>query len=57
MKRPVIFVAAVLGIIATICLVFYIGFIWIFVDNRRRGWMDLLAGTVVIAAPPPPYSR
>ena len=37
--------------------VFYIGFIWIFVDKRRRGWMDLLAGTVVIAAPPPPYLR
>jgi uncharacterized RDD family membrane protein YckC len=37
--------------------VFYIGFIWIFVDKRRRGWMDLLGGTVVIAAPEPPYSR
>jgi uncharacterized RDD family membrane protein YckC len=37
--------------------VFYIGFIWIFVDKRRRGWMDLLGGTVVIAAPPPPYSN
>ena len=36
--------------------VFYIGFIWIFIDKRRRGWMDLLGGTVVIAAPPPPYS-
>jgi uncharacterized RDD family membrane protein YckC len=36
--------------------VFYIGFIWIFIDKRRRGWMDLLAGTVVIAAPEPPYS-
>src|SRR6185437_4436871 len=23
--------------------VFYIGFIWIFIDKRRRGWMDLLA--------------
>jgi len=28
--------------------VFYIGFIWIFVDNRRRGWHDLIAGTVMI---------
>jgi len=37
-------------------LVFYLGFIWIFVDKRRRGWMDLLAGTVVVAAPPPPYT-
>ena len=30
--------------------VFYIGYIWIFVDNRRRGWMDLIAGTVVVKA-------
>ena len=37
--------------------VFYIGFIWIFIDKRRRGWMDLLGGTVVIAAPEPPYSN
>lgn len=29
-------------------VVFYIGFIWIFVDSRRRGWHDLIAGTVVI---------
>ena len=29
-------------------LVFYIGFIWIFFDKRRRGWPDLIAGTVVI---------
>ena len=28
--------------------VLYIGFIWIFVDKRRRGWHDLIAGTVVI---------
>ncbi len=25
-----------------------IGFIWIFIDKRRRGWHDLIAGTVVI---------
>lgn len=31
--------------------VFYLGYIWIFVDKRRRGWMDLIAGTVVISAP------
>jgi len=24
------------------------GFIWILVDERKRGWYDLLAGTVVI---------
>lgn len=31
-------------------IVFYIGFIWIFVDKRKRGWHDLIAGTVVIKA-------
>jgi uncharacterized RDD family membrane protein YckC len=29
-------------------VVFYLGFIWIFIDARRRGWHDLIAGTVVI---------
>jgi uncharacterized RDD family membrane protein YckC len=29
-------------------VVLYIGFIWVFVDARRRGWHDLIAGTVVI---------
>jgi uncharacterized RDD family membrane protein YckC len=29
-------------------LVFYIGFIWIFIDKRKRGWYDLMAGTCVI---------
>ena len=28
--------------------VFYIGFIWIFIDKRRRGWQDLIAGTLVV---------
>jgi uncharacterized RDD family membrane protein YckC len=28
--------------------VFYIGFLWVFVDARRRGWQDLIAGTCVI---------
>jgi uncharacterized RDD family membrane protein YckC len=28
--------------------VFYLGFIWIFLDKRRRGWHDLIAGTVVV---------
>lgn len=31
--------------------VFYIGFIWIFIDKRRRGWRDLIAGTVVVKQP------
>ncbi len=29
-------------------LVFYIGFIWIFIDKRNRCWHDLIAGTVVV---------
>jgi uncharacterized RDD family membrane protein YckC len=29
-------------------LVFYLGYVWIFVDKRRRGWHDLIAGTVVV---------
>ena len=34
--------------------VVYLGFAWVFIDARRRGWHDLIAGTVVIekAAPP-----
>jgi uncharacterized RDD family membrane protein YckC len=31
--------------------VFYLGFAWVLIDARRRGWHDLLAGTVVIATP------
>jgi Predicted membrane protein/domain len=31
-------------------LVFYLGFIWIFIDKRQRGWFDLIAGTIVIKA-------
>lgn len=30
--------------------VLYIGFAWILVDARRRGWADLLAGTCVVEA-------
>ena len=30
--------------------VFYIGFIWVLIDKRKRGWFDLIAGTVVIKA-------
>jgi uncharacterized RDD family membrane protein YckC len=30
--------------------VFYLGFVWILVDSRRRGWHDLIAGTCVIGA-------
>jgi uncharacterized RDD family membrane protein YckC len=29
----------------------YIGFAWILIDKRRRGWHDLIAGTVVIEDP------
>lgn len=28
--------------------VLYLGFIWVFIDKRRRSWHDLVAGTVVI---------
>ena len=28
--------------------VMYLGFAWILIDERRRGWHDLIAGTVVI---------
>ena len=28
--------------------VFYLGFIWVFIDKRRRGWQDLIAGTIVV---------
>ena len=31
-------------------IVFYIGYIWILIDKRRRGWHDLIAGTCVIEA-------
>lgn len=30
---------------------FYIGFAWILIDQRRRGWHDLIAQTVVIEDP------
>jgi uncharacterized RDD family membrane protein YckC len=29
----------------------YLGYIWIFIDKRRRGWHDLIGGTVVIKDP------
>jgi uncharacterized RDD family membrane protein YckC len=29
-------------------LVFYLGFAWVLIDSRRRGWHDLIAGTVVV---------
>ena len=32
-------------------LVLYLGYIWILIDKRRRGWHDLIAGTVVIKSP------
>ncbi len=28
--------------------VLYIGFLWVLVDNRRQGWHDKLAGTIVV---------
>ena len=32
--------------------VFYIGVIWIFFDKRKRGWQDLIGGTVVVDVAP-----
>ena len=29
--------------------VFYLGYVWVLIDPRRRGWHDLLAGTCVIS--------
>ena len=34
--------------------VVYLGYVWIFIDARRRGWHDLIAGTVVIEKANPP---
>lgn len=28
--------------------VFYLGFVWILIDKRRRGWHDIIAGTVMV---------
>jgi uncharacterized RDD family membrane protein YckC len=32
-------------------VVFYVGFAWILIDSRRRGWHDLIAQTCVIEDP------
>lgn len=32
-------------------LAFGLGYIWVFIDKRRRGWFDLIASTVVIKVP------
>ncbi len=29
-------------------LVFYLGFAWVLIDGRKRGWHDLIAGTLVV---------
>ncbi len=36
--------------------VFYIGVIWIFIDKRKRGWQDLIGGTVVVDVGPTVYT-
>lgn len=28
--------------------ILYLGFVWVFIDKRRRAWHDLIAGTIVI---------
>jgi uncharacterized RDD family membrane protein YckC len=40
-------VRRLLGYIVSI-LSLWIGFLWILVDNRRQGWHDKIAGTIVI---------
>ena len=34
--------------------VMYLGFAWILIDGRHRGWHDLIAGTVVVKREQPP---
>jgi uncharacterized RDD family membrane protein YckC len=45
---------AILRLVGTwiAALPLYLGFVWVFIDPRRRGWHDLIAGTVVIERPP-----
>jgi uncharacterized RDD family membrane protein YckC len=31
-----------------ISAIFYLGFLWILVDNQRQGWHDKIAGTIVV---------
>jgi uncharacterized RDD family membrane protein YckC len=47
-----------LGALILAAIPLFAGLLWILVDQRRRGWHDMLAGTVVVAAPDPtPVSR
>jgi uncharacterized RDD family membrane protein YckC len=45
---------AILRLVGTwvAALPLYLGFVWVFIDARHRGWHDLIAGTVVIERPP-----
>lgn len=38
-------------------LIFMLGFIWVAFDSRKRGWHDMLAGTVVVKAKPATLAR
>lgn len=42
--------AAVLRMVGMVFVsaVFYLGFIWVFVDKRHRAWHDLIAGTLMV---------
>lgn len=48
--RPLTFLQAFLRLLLypVSALVFFLGFIWILVDNQRQGWHDTLARTYVI---------
>jgi len=51
-SQPLTFGRAVrrmMGYIVSI-IAFFIGFLWILVDNRRQGWHDKIAGTFVVYA-------
>ena len=47
---------AMVGFAAFFGFVFYLGYIWIFIDKRKRGWQDLIGGTVVIDVEPTTYT-
>lgn len=48
--RPLSFKRSVIRFVGYLlsALAFYVGFLWILIDNRRQGWHDKLARTCVI---------
>lgn len=33
-------------------ILFYLGFVWVFIDKQRQGWHDMMAGTFVVVKKP-----